>query len=76
MQNFTIPPSHPPFLLRWKGGPMKILQPPSWLRPKGFSNGIAARGKIVLSRELSVEIRKGSLKRMISWVRLGSVSLT
>ncbi|MGE0874035.1 MAG: RidA family protein [Burkholderiales bacterium] len=23
---------------------MKILQPPSWARPKGFSNGIAVKG--------------------------------
>ncbi len=26
---------------------MEILQPPGWARPKGFSNGIAARGKLV-----------------------------
>ena len=26
---------------------MKILQPPGWARPKGFSNGIAARGELV-----------------------------
>ena len=26
---------------------MKILQPPGWFRPKGFSNGIAARGEMV-----------------------------
>ncbi len=26
---------------------MKILQPPGWARPKGFSNGIAATGKLV-----------------------------
>ena len=26
---------------------MEILQPPSWARPKGFSNGIAATGKLV-----------------------------
>ena len=26
---------------------MKILQPPGWRRPKGFSNGIAARGTMV-----------------------------
>ncbi|HKD63826.1 MAG TPA: RidA family protein [Candidatus Acidoferrales bacterium] len=26
---------------------MKILQPPSWARPRGFSNGVAARGKII-----------------------------
>lgn len=26
---------------------MKILQPPSWARPKGFSNGIAARGHMI-----------------------------
>jgi enamine deaminase RidA (YjgF/YER057c/UK114 family) len=26
---------------------MKILQPPSWARPKGFSNGISAKGQIV-----------------------------
>lgn len=26
---------------------MKILQPPSWARPKGFSNGIAAKGQVI-----------------------------
>ncbi len=26
---------------------MQILQPPGWARPKGFSNGIAAAGRIV-----------------------------
>jgi enamine deaminase RidA (YjgF/YER057c/UK114 family) len=26
---------------------MKILQPPGWARPKGFSHGIAAAGKLV-----------------------------
>ena len=26
---------------------MKILQPPSWSRPRGYSNGIAARGTTV-----------------------------
>ena len=26
---------------------MEILQPPGWARPKGFSNGIAAKGKLV-----------------------------
>ncbi len=26
---------------------MKILQPPGWAKPKGFSNGIAATGKLV-----------------------------
>jgi enamine deaminase RidA (YjgF/YER057c/UK114 family) len=26
---------------------MKILQPPSWSRPRGYSNGIAARGTLV-----------------------------
>ena len=26
---------------------MKFLQPPGWARPKGFSNGIAARGELV-----------------------------
>ena len=26
---------------------MTILQPPGWARPKGFSNGIAASGKLV-----------------------------
>ena len=26
---------------------MKILQPPGWPRPKGYSNGIAARGTMV-----------------------------
>ena len=26
---------------------MKILQPPAWSRPRGYSNGIAARGTVV-----------------------------
>jgi enamine deaminase RidA (YjgF/YER057c/UK114 family) len=26
---------------------MKILQPPSWSRPRGYSNGMAARGTLV-----------------------------
>jgi enamine deaminase RidA (YjgF/YER057c/UK114 family) len=26
---------------------MEILQPPHWERPRGYSNGIAARGKLV-----------------------------
>lgn len=26
---------------------MEILQPPGWKRPRGYSNGIAARGKTV-----------------------------
>ena len=26
---------------------MQILQPPDWPRPKGYSNGIAAQGKMV-----------------------------
>jgi len=26
---------------------MEILQPPNWPRPNGFSNGIAARGRLV-----------------------------
>ena len=26
---------------------MQILQPPDWPRPKGYSNGIAAQGKLV-----------------------------
>ena len=26
---------------------MQILQPPDWARPKGFSNGIAASGRLV-----------------------------
>ena len=28
---------------------MKILQPPSWPRPKGYSNGISARGRLVVT---------------------------
>ena len=26
---------------------MKILHPPSWARPKGYSNGIAAKGQMI-----------------------------
>ena len=28
---------------------MKILQPPHWPRPKGYSNGISARGRMILT---------------------------
>ena len=28
---------------------MKALQPPGWPRPKGYSNGIAARGRLVVT---------------------------
>ncbi len=26
---------------------MRVLQPPGWARPKGYANGVAARGEIV-----------------------------
>jgi len=26
---------------------MQILQPPDWAKPKGYSNGVAAKGKLV-----------------------------
>ncbi|HEU0200337.1 MAG TPA: RidA family protein [Burkholderiaceae bacterium] len=26
---------------------MQVLQPPHWLRPKGYANGVAARGRLV-----------------------------
>ena len=28
---------------------MKILQPPSWPRPKGYSNGISASGRMIFT---------------------------
>jgi enamine deaminase RidA (YjgF/YER057c/UK114 family) len=28
---------------------MKVLQPPAWPRPKGYSNGISARGRTVFT---------------------------
>ena len=28
---------------------MKMLQPPGWPRPKGYSNGISARGRMVFT---------------------------
>ena len=28
---------------------MKILQPPGWPRPKGYSNGVAARGRMIFT---------------------------
>ncbi|HVI04997.1 MAG TPA: RidA family protein [Sphingomicrobium sp.] len=28
---------------------MKILQPPNWPRPKGYSNGVSARGRMILT---------------------------
>jgi len=28
---------------------MKILQPPNWPRPKGYSNGISAKGRMIFT---------------------------
>jgi enamine deaminase RidA (YjgF/YER057c/UK114 family) len=28
---------------------MKLLQPPGWARPKGYANGISARGRLVFT---------------------------
>lgn len=28
---------------------MRILQPPNWPRPKGYSNGISARGRMIFT---------------------------
>ena len=28
---------------------MKVLQPPGWPRPKGYSNGMAAHGRIIVT---------------------------
>ena len=28
---------------------MKILQPPGWPRPKGYSNGVSAKGRLVFT---------------------------
>ena len=28
---------------------MKVLQPPAWPRPKGYSNGISARGRMIFT---------------------------
>jgi enamine deaminase RidA (YjgF/YER057c/UK114 family) len=28
---------------------MKQLQPPGWPRPKGYSNGVAARGRVIVT---------------------------
>ena len=28
---------------------MDILQPPGWVRPKGYSNGVSATGKLVVT---------------------------
>jgi enamine deaminase RidA (YjgF/YER057c/UK114 family) len=33
--------------LRDDGAPNTVLQPPGWPRPKGFSNGMLARGEMV-----------------------------
>ena len=32
----------------WGVPAMKILQPPGWATPRGYSNGVAARGTIVM----------------------------
>jgi enamine deaminase RidA (YjgF/YER057c/UK114 family) len=31
---------------------MKVLQPPGWPRPKGYSNGISARGRMIFTAGL------------------------
>src|SRR5205085_5435208 len=31
------------------GEEMKILQPPGWPRPKGYSNGISAKGRMIFT---------------------------
>jgi enamine deaminase RidA (YjgF/YER057c/UK114 family) len=28
---------------------MKVLQPPAWTRPKGYSNGISAKGRMIFT---------------------------
>jgi enamine deaminase RidA (YjgF/YER057c/UK114 family) len=28
---------------------MKVLQPPGWPRPKGYSNGVSARGRVIFT---------------------------
>ena len=28
---------------------MKVLQPPAWPRPKGYSNGVSARGRMIFT---------------------------
>ena len=28
---------------------MKVLQPPGWPRPRGYSNGLSARGRLILT---------------------------
>jgi enamine deaminase RidA (YjgF/YER057c/UK114 family) len=33
--------------LRGTGNEMRFLQPPDWPRPKGYANGVAARGSLV-----------------------------
>ena len=31
---------------------MKILQPPNWRRPKGYSNGVSARGRMIFTADI------------------------
>jgi enamine deaminase RidA (YjgF/YER057c/UK114 family) len=40
-------PESPTKALRDTSAPNTVLQPPGWPRPKGFANGIAARGGVV-----------------------------
>jgi enamine deaminase RidA (YjgF/YER057c/UK114 family) len=28
---------------------MKVLQPPGWARPKGYANGVSARGRLIFT---------------------------
>ena len=39
----------PPQIFCRKEWPMEILQPPGWPRPKGYSNGISASGRLVVT---------------------------
>src|SRR4030095_14558032 len=32
---------------RWTGDAMKPIQPPGWPRPRGYANGVVARGRTV-----------------------------
>ena len=41
---------------------MKILQPPGWPRPKGYSNGISAEGRLVF---LAGQIGWGPEERVV-----------
>ena len=48
---------------------MKILQPPGWAKPRGYANGVAARGTLVFVAGRSAGTPTAASRRTTSPVR-------